>query len=589
MEGKDASLQPSRRNFLKAAGAAMLGAAAATGSFSLAGCSSGTAANQAVAHVGAGVANWGTSVYGDVFPRDVRYIPVIDAPCETTRQGNVAFVAGEIPESSIRRTEETDVLVCGAGFTGVCAAVSASDDGETKVMCLEKMSEGRGIFEGCAVSGGKKMAEAGYELDKAEMMDRMRHAAYYRVPVGPIECWCDNSPAAADWLQDKFDEGEGKIETYFKRNNENAHNFQVPQTELAFRSELWSAQTTNNAGGAGIYIVRDLANTFKKRKNTDLRYNTPVVKLERNKDGRVTGAIAKDADGYFRVNASKGVILATGGFDNNPQMLKAWCRTEDIANTSSWVPTEGTTGDGQLMGLEIGGQMDPLPAAIMNFDFGNDESFYGRGTTGLVSQGLMINEKGQRFCSESLPFQARGNAISAQYHYGEKTYRVLSSNQYQMMKGAQAAAWSGIEDALANYKKKGYFFEADSIEELAEMIDVNPVNLKKTIERYNSFVDNGKDEDFNRPITPNLRKYEGDKWYAFKHQQTILATVSGLVVDYDLHVLDYDNEPIEGLYAAGGASGGFFSGNYPRHIFGPSAGRCMTFGYVSGRNAAKGV
>ena len=113
--------------------------------------------------------------------------------------------------------------------------------------------------------------------------------------------------------------------------------------------------------------------------------------------------------------------------------------------------------------------------------------------------------------------------------------------------------------------------------------------LRESIERWNGFVDAGKDEDFNRPMTPAVTKLEGDKYYALLYQSSILATVSGLVVDYYCHVLDYDNEVIPGLFAAGGASGGFFSGNYPRHIFGPSIGRCVTFGYVSGQNAAKGA
>ena len=77
-------------------------------------------------------------------------------------------------------------------------------------------------------------------------------------------------------------------------------------------------------------------------------------------------------------------------------------------------------------------------------------------------------------------------------------------------------------------------------------------------------------------------------FYALRNQSCILATVSSLVVNYSCHVLDYDNKPIEGLYAAGGNSGGFFAGEYPRHVFGPSVGRCVTFGYVSGQNAAKG-
>ena len=235
------------------------------------------------------------------------------------------------------------------------------------------------------------------------------------------------------------------------------------------------------------------------------------------------------------------------------------------------------------MGLAVGGQMDPLPAAIMNFDFGSPDSFYASnlGITALVSQGIMINEQGRRFCSEGLPFQARSNAITAQAHYGTKTFRVASTTQ--LGKNADA-----ILEKLQPYIEKDWAHEASSLDELAKWMDVPADTLKAEVAQFNTFVDNKKDEMFNRPMA-KATKVEGEKYYAIKHQSSILATVSGLVVDYHCRVLDYDNEPIEGLYAAGGASGGFFSGNYPRHIFGPSVGRCVTFGYVSGQTAAQGV
>ncbi|WP_302384493.1 FAD-binding protein [uncultured Adlercreutzia sp.] len=562
MMEKAKGLTSSRRDFLKASGLALLGSAAAAGAFGAVPTASAYAEGDAAAAAPAeaGIANFETDMYSDVFPTGVRYIPVIDAPTDMDRQGKVAFELREIGEDEITRTEETDVLVAGCGITGVCAALSASDDGTTQVLCLEKMSEGRGMFEGMGVTGD---------------------AAYYRVPIDPIKLWADRSPEAADWLQAKFDEGDGQITEGFKINNENAHHFDVPQTEVTFTSPQWSEQTIKNAGGAGIYIVKDLANTLSKRANAEVRYRSAVVKLEREEGGRVTGAICKDVDGYFRVNVKNGVVLATGGFDANPAMLKAWCRPEDIANAASWCPNYGTTGDGQLMGLAVGGQMDPLPAAVMNFDFGSPESFYSSnlGITGLVAGGLMINEEGRRFASESLPFQARSNAITAQRQYGENCWRVASS--------AQVPAPAVLE-ALEPFKEKGWAFEADSLEELAGMMEVAADTLVAEVARFNGFVDNKLDEDFNRPMEKAV-KIEGEKYYAIKHQSSILATVSGLVVDYECRVLDYDNEVIPGLYAAGGASGGFFHTNYPRHIFGPSIGRCVTFGFVSGQSAAQGV
>lgn len=582
-QGKSSGM--SRRGFMKTAGFAALSAAAATGAFTLAGCSSGKGTEEAVNEVAGGVAHYSENLYTDVFPFATRGIPVADEPSGVLRHGNVAYVHEAISESDIVRTEETDVLVAGCGLTGSVAALAASDDGATKVLCVEKMDVGRGMFEGMGVVGGKVMTEAGNDVDKAEMMDRMRHAADYRVPVDPIKLWADRSGEAADWLQEKFDEGEGKIQTYFKPGNPSSHHYDVPQTEIAFQSELWSEKTTSNAGGAGIKIVEDLSNTFSKRPNADLRYKTPIVKLERNDEGRVTGAICKDDQGYFRVNASKGVILATGGFESNPAMLQAWCRTEDIQHCSSWCPNEGGTGDGQLMGIEIGAKMDPLPAAIMNFDYGYPEGFYP-GSSGVrpFLGGLMINQDGIRFAAEDLPFQARSNSINAQWHRGERTWRVSSTTQLDALDDeAREKALNG----LASFEERGFAVDADSIAGLAEKMGCDGDTLQAQIERFNGFVDAGHDDDFYRAINEKVTKVEGDHYYAFLNQSCILATVSGLVVDYYCHVLDYDDKPIEGLFAAGGTSGGFFAGEYPRHVFGPSVGRCVTFGYVAGQNAAK--
>ena len=119
-------------------------------------------------------------------------------------------------------------------------------------------------------------------------------------------------------------------------------------------------------------------------------------------------------------------------------------------------------------------------------------------------------------------------------------------------------------------------------------MDVPADTLKAEVAQFNTFVDNKKDEMFNRPMAKAPRS-KARSITRLSTSRPSWRPCRGLVVDYHCRVLDYDNELIEGLYAAGGASGGFFSGNYPRHIFGPSVGRCVTFGYVSGQTAAQGV
>ncbi len=571
-----------RRDFLMAAGLGAVSFAALAGGLGLSGCAGQAQAAGQKTVGGIGVVD--ENLFTDIYPVGTRFLPVVDAPTDMVRRGPVAFELRDIAPSEITRTEECDVVVVGAGITGSVAGLAASDDPATKVIVIEKMDVGRGIFEGMGVIGGRAMAEGENEVDPAYMADRMYHAAYYRVPSEPIQTWAHRSGEAADWRQEKFDEGDMEITTSFKKGNPSPHNFDVAQTEITFHSPQWTDQTTKNAGGMGIYIVKDLCNTLSKRSNVELRYNNPAVQLIRDGEGCVTGLIAKDDQGYYQINANNGVILATGGYDANPDMMKAWCRPEDIANSASWCPTLGTTGDGHLMGLAVGAQMDPVPHAVMNFNWGSPDAFYagGFGISGLVSGGIMVNEKGRRFCSESLPFQARGNAISAQRHYGADCWTVGGTN----VLGADPAA---TREKLQPFIDKGWCVEAESLEDLAAKMDVPAENLVETVERYNGFIANQKDEDFNRPITAANKPVEEAPFYAIRHQQSILATVSGLVVDGECRVLDYDNEVIPGLYAAGCASGGFFSGNYPRHIFGPSIGRCVCFGYVSGQNASRGL
>jgi fumarate reductase flavoprotein subunit len=577
---EDHETQPSRRTFLKGAGAAALGALAASGIAGMTGCSSSSSSTSTTA---GGVEKADADLYAEIFPSATRSLPVLDIETDMRRRGPIGFENREIAEREISSTIACDVLVIGCGITGSCAALSASDDGTTSVVCLEKMNVGRGMFEGMGTVGGTRMTEAGNVLDQAAVLDEVYRSAYYRIPAGPARVWVRRSGEAADWLQDRFDEGTQQIVTKYAAQKPYTNGFTFLQTELSFSSSQWSAQVTANAGGSGIYIVRDLANTLSQRANVDLRYNVAVVQLEQDADGRVTGAIAKDEnDAYLRITARNGVILATGGYDANPDMLKAWCRSEDIANSASWCPHLGCTGDGHMMGLRVGATMDPIPHAVMNFNWGSPDAFYasGLGLSTPMSLGIMVNENGKRFCNESLPFQARGNAISGQRGYGESCWTVWDSSMLGTTPDTTRAA-------ITKFEEKGWCFEGATLAELEEQIGVPSGYLSAEVERYNGFISAGKDNDFNKNVSSSMSLQTGP-FYALTHQQSILATVSGLIVDEDTRVLDWEGNAIEGLFAAGNTSGGMFSGNYPRHIFGPSIGRCVTFGYVAGQNAAKG-
>ena len=148
--------------------------------------------------------------------------------------------------------------------------------------------------------------------------------------------------------------------------------------------------------------------------------------------------------------------------------------------------------------------------------------------------------------------------------------------------------FEGMEDAVEEFKGKGWLFEGSSPEELAKACGIDPQGLADTIERYNGFFERGVDEDFNRDLAGTI-PFSGARFFALTTNSCILATVGGLMVDGSCRVLDTGDQVIEGLYAVGNASGGFFAGNYPRHIPGTSIGRAVTFGYVAAEHAVKGA
>ncbi len=101
-------------------------------------------------------------------------------------------------------------------------------------------------------------------------------------PIDPIKLWADRSGRLPIGCRDSSMRAKRASSSSYKANNPNAHNFDVLRRRLNLKCDQWSETTTKNAGGAGIYIVADLANTLGKRENADLRYNTAAVQLERN-------------------------------------------------------------------------------------------------------------------------------------------------------------------------------------------------------------------------------------------------------------------------------------------------------------------
>lgn len=336
----------------------------------------------------------------------------------------------------------------------------------------------------------------------------------------------------------------------------------------------------------GPIVMDALTAVMQNELHIDLRFNTAGVQLVQDASGRVTGAVAKDADGYYAVEATKGVVLCTGGYEANPDMMKAWTRSEDYAASSCWDPSTGPTGDGHMMGLQLGAQMDPIPHAVMNFNFGTPAQFLDiPGIWFTSSLGIAVNSRGVRFVNEGLPMNFVSNAINAQPGRGKGCWIILNQGMVDAMADMQPTA----DETIKQYMDKGWMFKADTVADLAPQLGLDAAILQETVDTYNAYFSSAENKDlqFRRNLETAMPLAEGP-YYGLVTNSTVLTVVGGLTIDESCRVLNWDDEPIEGLYAAGNASGGVFSGTYPRHLPATSVGRAATFGYVSARHAIQG-
>ncbi|QSX32570.1 FAD-binding protein [Shewanella avicenniae] len=527
------------------------------------------------------------NVYESVLGDDVNCIYVKKGDFNGPK-GPIGFENRQIAKSEITKEYNCDVAVVGGGISGLIATLKAAEEG-AKVVLIEKMTEGRGAFECFGSVNSRTQREAGVKTDKAVLLGEMHRSASYRIGPDVVRTYVEKSGEATDFMEQMFKKGDKGFVIAPMPLRPKYPNTGAPVIDaecMFYNTPGLPKDVRFRSGHVGVYIIQDLTNTAKKHPNVTAKYSTPAAQLITDKSGRVTGVIAKEDGKYIQINAKKGVILATGGYDANPEMMKAYLRPEDYSSASWWNPCWGTTGDGHMMGLKVGAAMDPVPHAVMNFTFGSPESFHIPAVRTLRAMGLyaVVNDDGERFVREDAAFQSISNATNRQATFGKKSWLLFDDTMISKNKEIFDKAIA----AFAQLKTKGWLFEANSAAELEAVMKMPKGNLVNTINKFNAFKKAGVDQDFNRDME-FAKEFDGKKYYALVCNSVILATVSGLIIDEHGRVLNSKGNVIEGLYAAGNASGDFFSGNYPRHIPGTSMGRAITFGYLSALHAVKGA
>jgi 3-oxosteroid 1-dehydrogenase len=540
-----------------------------------------------------------------------------------------------------------DVVVLGSGAAGMVAATLASDGGADVVLL-----EGARMLGGTSgVSGGMPWIPLNRHLAELDVVDSREDALAYirrltngREPdVRLVERYVDVAHEMLDYLEGhtplRFT-APGTFSDYYAdlpggkprgRSIEpvpfDARNELGDWAQLLRTSPVMPPMTMEEGGLAAAFGELPDEDLIAKRTTEDVRTmggalvaalfkglldrrvevltETPARELVVDRDGAVVGVSAQPAgsraagsepdSGRFVVGARRGVVLATGGFEWNTDLVRAFLGV-DVHPLSP----PGNRGDGLVMAMEAGAALANMSSAWWYpamHDPGlsyEGEPLFLLGSGRNFAGSIVVNRHGRRFVNEGATYQDM-----------PKTFQIFDPVGHDYPN--QAPVWLIFDQALKDRAVVGTLLpgmpapdwvdQAPSIRELAGRIGVEPDNLEDTVERFNQHAADQQDPDFHRGTLwfegfmtggPNpaacVRPIDRPPFYALPIYHGVLGTNGGALVDDDARVRRLRGGVIPGLYAAGNAAACVFGPAYPGG--GATLGPAMTFGFLAGRHAA---
>ncbi|HOW55666.1 MAG TPA: FAD-dependent oxidoreductase [Syntrophorhabdaceae bacterium] len=487
------------------------------------------------------------------------------------------------------RGHEADIVIAGGGLSGLSAALTAAENG-VKAIVLEKMPfpGGAGLFpEGSLGIGTRYQKENGIRTTTDQVFARVMEFHHWRCNAPVIRTLLDESGATIDWLED--------------------HGIRIKGIRTMFPPEK-SLQVWHIFEGGGVRVVKVMSGSIKE-KGGPILTGTPVEELLINDGGVVTGVMARGAGGETITIAAKAVIIATGGFAGNAEMLRKYVPDVNAPGMAKLMhrgpAVDGRTGDGINMALRAGAALSGMGTLAGNSPYLDNEpairQFSGpdhmkQMRCALSQPFLWVNRQGDRFYNESFG-SVFSDVYNAMTSNGGLMWSIFddSMRRYMIENGPltpfnaivvpgqkMTALDKGIQKGIGS----GFAFKADTIEELAGKIGIGPDKLRDTIEKVNHYADQKKDPDFNRK-PEHLIKFdtENGPYYALKGLRAFFLTLGGAQVNTRMQALNGDGEVIPGLYVTGQDMGGLYDSTYDLL----AEGSASSFALSSGRIAVRSI
>lgn len=488
----------------------------------------------------------------------------------------------------IADTMGTDIVIVGGGLSGLCAAVKAAEEGAS-VIVLEKLAVlgGNGSYtDGPSGFDTKYSRAAGVVYDYRDAAIEDQHMFNF---IPNIHYYIDMAVASSDNIDFVADHGVpiSPIVDNFKGGNPTAHHWGEtggtidPVMGRLNHGDEYTSNMVAAAEGLGVQLVT----------------STPAVDILLDGDA-VTGVIAQREDGsYIQVNA-KATILATGGIAGNQELMTKVGRPDPVVSPYTWCP--GTTGDGYLLAMKAGA-FDML----RNVGFIEQPAFAEMGLAeqkaneqGLgaeffpnrndnhpiwnilkLGKCIWVNERGERFADEACAKPDGGVA-------GWATNAFLSQQKsFAVFDGAMAAEMGqDCIDFLMSANEYNTKFTADTLEELAEKMEIPYETLQKTVDEYNGFVEEGVDHAFGK-YAEGLVSIGDGPYYATRLGVTPLCSIGGARVTREMQAADVNWNTIPGLFIAGDDSFPFYTQMYYYQLPGSAVAYALHSGIVAATSA----
>ena len=488
---------------------------------------------------------------------------------------------------------DADVVVIGAGGAGMTAAMTAADAGQ-KVVILESQAMVGG--NSARATGGMNAAKTVYqdenEFDQAAGVEKTlataaekyadnetitalaktvseQWAAYQANPTGYfdsvelmeldtmvggkgindpelVKTLCEGTADAIDWLD------ENGITLH------NVSSFGGASVKRIHRP----VNEEGKVGSVGAYMIPLLQENCEKR-GIDIVLNTTVDPILTAANGAAVGVSGTDKDGNTVVVNAKSVILATGGFGANLDMV-----TQYKPELAGFMTTNAAGAQGQ--GIEMA---TAIGAGTVDMDQIQIHPTVEANTAALITEGLrgdgaiLVNANGERFIDEV----GTRDVVSAAEIAQPGSYSWLIVDQ----------AMADASSVIQGYIKKGYTKTGATYEELAKELDVDPAAFANTMETWNSYVEAKNDPDFGRTSFAN--PLNNGPYYAIKVTAGVHHTMGGVTINSATEVLKEDGTVIPGLFAAGEVTGGVHGAN---RLGGTAVADFVVFGRIAGESAA---